>query len=475
MKTRFVLLITLAFLLLLFTGQAFALQITNGRINPFAENELTVTSDQPGLLTIHVAGYMDAVTDLPIKAGKTTITWHALSWGGEPITAGLVQLYGELTLADGTVVNAHKQIRVRTPRSAVLLCLPEQSTYVIGGDPLRVELGVSAEGNVQMSLVPAGGGDAVWLWGGQVKPGKDSTKVTWDWGRPRAPLEPGEYILRAWTRVSPDWVVETPLTLVAEDPVSRELFLTGSVLPDDPEDDEAVWAAITAPAIVGTGYEQHKLHLLAEKNVRAEVVGDVYRATVALTVLELCDDGWARVGAWNHGGGEFVEGWVQQENLMVVTPNIHYGVLVDKRTQELRVYQDGHCIGKVTVSTGLQVTGEHLLHSETRAGAYLTGTRWNSFATDGVTYQYPIRIDGPNLIHQVGWRTRSGIPNGLEIQEPLLGTKASHGCIRVARTSGEGGINAFWLWTHLGKNTKVLVIDDPETRHARMDELGIPY
>ena len=57
----------------------------------------------------------------------------------------------------------------------------------------------------------------------------------------------------------------------------------------------------------------------------------------------------------------------------------------------------------------------------------------------------------------------------------MLGAKASHGCVRVARTSGEGGINAFWLWTHLGHNTKVLVLDDPEERHARMDELGIEY
>ena len=476
MKRRFLLMVTAAALLLNCLGQAFALQLTNGRINPFAENQLTVTSDQPGLLTIRVAGYMNAVTDLPIEAGKTELTWRALSWGNEPLTPGLVQLYADLTLADGTVLTAHKQIRVRQARSAVLLCLPEKSTWVIGGDPFRTELYVSTEGNVQMALVPAAGGDPVWLWGDTVKPGKDSYKATWDWGRPRAPLVPGDYVLRAWTRVCPDWVVEAPVTLVeAEEEASDALFLTGPVLPEDPEDDAAVWAAITAPVVVGEGFEQRKLHLLAEKNARAEVVGDAYRATVALTVLELCDDGWARVGVWNHGGGEFVEGWVRQEELTVVRPNVRYGVVVDKRAQVLKVYEDGRCIGSAPVSTGLQETGEHLLHSETRAGAFLVGTRWLSFATEGVTYQYPIRIDGPNLIHQVGWKTRAGIPNGLAVQESMLGAKASHGCVRVARTSGEGGINAFWLWTHLGHNTKVLVLDDPEERHARMDELGIEY
>ncbi len=462
-------------MLLAAAGHAAAMELTAGRINPFAENELTVVCDQPGLLTIRVAGYMDAVTDLPVEAGKTTVTWRALSWGGEPITMGLVQLYADLTPAEGPVQTVHRQVRVWRARPAVLCCLPEQSTWVIGGDPMRVEVGVSAEGNVQMALVPAAGGEAVWVWGGQVKPGKNLARVTWNWTRPRAPLEPGDYVLRAWTRACPDWIVETPVTLTAEKPGSDALFLTGPVLPEDPEDEAAVWAAITAPAVVGTGFEQHKLHLLAEKNVRGKVVGDVYRATVALTVLELGEDGWARVGAWGNGGGEYIEGYVKQSELTVAMPNVRYGVLVDKRTQELRVYEDGRCIGRVAVSTGFQLTGKYLLNSETRAGAYFIGSRWNSFATEGVTYQYPMRIDGLNLIHQVGWRTRMSIPDGLAAQEAALGTKASHGCIRVARTAGEGGINAFWLWTHLGKNTKVLVIDDPEARHERLDELGIAY
>ena len=41
----------------------------------------------------------------------------------------------------------------------------------------------------------------------------------------------------------------------------------------------------------------------------------------------------------------------------------------------------------------------------------------------------------------------------------MLGTKASHGCIRMdPRTTEEnGGINAWWVWTHLGHDTKIIV------------------
>ena len=475
MKNRALSLLPLLALLLIL-GRAQALELSAGRINPFADNTLTVVSDQPGLLTIHVPGYMDAVTGLAIDVGTTELTWRALSWNDEPLTQGLIRLTAELTLDDGTVQTAFKQVRIRQARSVVRYCLPEHSSWVIGGASLRVEVGVNFICREHIELVSVReGSEPVWVWNGQSPGDKTIHIITWDWGRPKAPLEPGEYVLRAWSFACPGQVSEAPVTLTAEEDAPQALFLTGSVLPEDPDDDEAVWAAITAPAVVATGFEQTKLHILAQRDRRAEVVADVYHATVALTVLELFDDGWARVGVWNHGGGEYTEGYVRQDQLTVVVPNTRYGLVVDKRTQTLRVYENGRRIGSVRVSTGLQVSGEHILHSETRAGAFLVGSRWASFASEGFTYQYPFRIDGPNLIHQVGWRTRSGLADGLAEQTPLLGTRASHGCIRVDNTPGEGGINAYWLWTHLAHNTKVLVIDDPETRHARMDELGIPY
>ena len=54
-----------------------------------------------------------------------------------------------------------------------------------------------------------------------------------------------------------------------------------------------------------------------------------------------------------------------------------------------------------------------------------------------------------------------------------LGWKASEGCVRMDyRTDETYTINAYWIWTHLERGTKVLVLDDPEAREARMEALN---
>ena len=47
------------------------------------------------------------------------------------------------------------------------------------------------------------------------------------------------------------------------------------------------------------------------------------------------------------------------------------------------------------------------------------------------------------------------------------------GCVRMDyRTDETYTINAYWIWTHLERGTKVLVLDDPEAREARMEALS---
>ncbi|MCQ2454489.1 MAG: peptidoglycan-binding protein [Clostridia bacterium] len=58
------------------------------------------------------------------------------------------------------------------------------------------------------------------------------------------------------------------------------------------------------------------------------------------------------------------------------------------------------------------------------------------------------------------------------IELPLLGHKASHGCVRVNPNVQEDGLNMYWLWTHIPYGVKVLIIDDPEAREQRFVELA---
>ncbi|MBR4711811.1 MAG: L,D-transpeptidase [Clostridia bacterium] len=476
LKTR--LLPLLVLLALLPLSRALALEIKAGRLNPFIESELTVTSDKPGLLTIHVEGRKDAVTAQPIEAGTTTLTWRVLSWNDEPLPGGEVLLTAELTTADGEVETASCTGRVRKARSAILFCLPEHDPCTIGGDPLKIELGVSVTGRVHMELVRDDKKKTVvWVWNGQVKAGNDEFTVQWNWRGAKSRLTEGAYILRAWATASPEWIVETPITLTKEVLAPAEPFVTGPLIPEDLDDEAAVWAAITAPVVVGVGGEAQGLRIYAGKDLRSEILGHINCATVCMTVLDTDDPKWIKVGVWRQIGGEYTEGYVMRKQVRVTTPNCRYGAVVNKNTQTMRIYEAGHLIATIPVSTGLQVKGAYMRNSETRAGAYLVGGRWIRFADKGYTYEWPIRIDGKNLMHQLGWRTKDGIPKGFEAQLAQLGTKASHGCVRIdCRPTEENGmITPYWIWTHFAHNTKILVIDDPEARHARMDELGMSY
>ena len=122
----------------------------------------------------------------------------------------------------------------------------------------------------------------------------------------------------------------------------------------------------------------------------------------------------------------------------------------------MTVYEDGKRIGTVLVSTGWISEADR--SADTRSGVYLMGTRMDDFADYGNNYCYPVRIDGYNLIHQMGYIPENGSRNFTDEME-ALGTKASHGCIRVDARAGEenNGINAWWIWTHMGHDTKIII------------------
>ena len=111
-----------------------------------------------------------------------------------------------------------------------------------------------------------------------------------------------------------------------------------------------------------------------------------------------------------------------------IRPDDRYGAIVDKKKQTMTVYEYGKKLGTVLISTGETTAVSR--KADTHSGAYLMGTRMESFLQDGRYYNYPVRIDGFNLIHQAGYARESGLRDfGEELE--ALGTRASHGCIRV--------------------------------------------
>lgn len=452
-------------LLALRVSAASAVEVKAGEIRPFAQNELTVSAVCGGTLTVEAASgtipLENAVTDLPVKAGTTTVLWEGLTFSGEPLTRGKVTLHAVLKRDDGQVEESYTVADISAPVPAMLCCLPaQQRFYADGKNQLRVECAVSAAGACVVTAAPKDNPEEI-VWRARVSAdAKAPFTVKWNGvdGKHRI-CGPGQYIISAWTERSPQRVQTAEVTLLAEPLPEPELAVTGPLIPEDLSDDAAVWEALTSPVTVGDGPEGRGLLLCPTKRKGSKWNGTVSCRTTGVRVLEICGDGWAKVAAWRQSDGQYTEGYVKASSLRVIRPNDRYGAVVDKKAQTMTIYEDGKKIGTVLVSTGL-TTGEDR-SADTHSGVFLLGTRMETFNQDGYTYCYPIRIDGPNLIHQAGYlRDRNGRDFTEEIA--LLGSKASHGCIRVDPriTEENNGINSWWIWTHMGRDTKIIVMPE---------------
>ncbi len=475
MRRRTLFFTLIAALLVGWAGCALALELQADAMTPFDENPIRIISDQGGLLTIEaVSGtnrLENPVTAMAIESGTTEVTWRALTWGGEPVPRGPVTLRAVLEGPDGGTETAECTVQIRTERIAAVCVLPAaQQYYPSQKEQLKIEVALSRQGSFVLELTSdAAPGEVLWSRKGSCR-SREPAAIYWN-GKldNRQTCPAGAYTLTAYSVAKPDIRVTAGITILAEPLPAPELAVTGPLLPEDLSDDAAVWAALMAPVAVGNGFEGKGFYIYAEKQNRGGCVGTVNCRTVGLTVQRIDDDGWVLVGAWRQTDGAYVEGYVKWNTIMMVRPNTRYGAVLDKEKQTLTVYEDGHPIGTALVSTGL--VSRKYPQAETQSGVYLVGTRMASFRRDGYEYEYPLRIDGANLIHSVGSKMVKGLPDYSD-NTALLGQKASHGCVRVdvRVTEESNGINIWWLWTHLGRDTKILVTEDSETRHLTTEE-----
>ena len=455
----------LAALLLAAAGAAEAVEISAGSIVPFGENSITVYSDETGTLTLTpgMSGLplMPAAEDMPVEAGENTLVWDGLSWNGEPLPQGKITLAANVTDEDGNVSGAEIKVRVEKPLCAAVYCLPAADRFCpSSGESLKVECGLSKKGTVILEIAAADEPDKVIQTIKEKTDGALPAQCKWD-GKNKSKkwVKPGRYLLTAYSKAVPEIKQTAEVTVTEEPDEVPDIFVTGDLLPGDPDNDQEVWEALIAPVVVGDGTEGSGLYIHKKKTYSP--AGSISCRTAGVKVLEIYDDGWCRVGAWRQAIGEYIEGYIHRSKLTVVVPRSKYGAVIDKKEQTLTVYEDGKRIGKISVSTGL-LNSENLL-AATPAGVYLTGSRLKDFQNSGYHYDYPIRLHGDYLLHTVGYKTKDSERSYLkELEE--LGRPASHGCVRMDIRAAEesGGLNAWWIWTHFGRDTKVIVLDDQE-------------
>lgn len=395
-----------------------------------------------------------------IAEGENVLPWDGLGEFGDRMFAGPYRFLVKVTGTDGRELSAETKFEISGTTQTLVYALPSSETlYTEKGEKWFVECFVSAECLVRMEVTDKDG-KTVFVREEQIK---DPDGICLNWSGTldnKKKLPAGEYTVRMWSKLNPDYVCSFPLTVKNEKPEKLEVGPTGAVVPERGMSEEEIWEIMMKPSVViddnGT-FRRFDLYT-TQNALRTRTAGTLRCALQGLEVLD-ADGTWAHVRAWRHEDGQPVEGYYMQKKLTVVKPSPHYGVLIDKRDQTLTLYHDGHAVGSVPVSTGLIEGAE--TYRETPAGAFLTDVHTGaSFAQDGYRYEYPLRYDGGNYIHGVGYSRTSRVRDYSENQK-LLGQKASHGCTRVSVTLQEGcKFNMYWLWAHLPYHTRVIILDD---------------
>ena len=245
-------------------------------------------------------------------------------------------------------------------------------------------------------------------------------------------------------------------------------------LPMDITDEAAVWKVLTAPVTVldngKKNAEKTQVIIRSAPSEDSDGVGMVTCVSQGVHVLERGPE-WTRIECYSSSFHDspilnwntFVQGYVPTEYLREVLPNQEMGLVVDKLTQRLYVFKDGKLFSTLLISTGAANAKQP--YNETRAGEYLLVSKVGEFASDNMRCALALRFNDGDLLHEVPYISKSdGQYRDYSVTEPKLGTKASHGCIRVQRQASPEGVSQKWLWNNYSKNTKIIIWEDWQGR-----------
>lgn len=458
-------LLTLLAMLLLCAFAAQAEESVNVRakdLRGYQENVLTVACSAAGTLTLRVEDdlnmYRVLLDSVPVQAGENTFIWDGLGYNQERLDDGDYRFHAELTAGSGVAV-CDVPFSLKKCKQALVFALSNGSTIYTDSD-WHVEFRLIRQGRLVVEFYEAGA-DKPFL---TRKKDVNSYKIhNYDWdGKVNGKrLDAGDYVLRFYAEENPAYAVDVPVTVSHDKQPLPAIAPTGSIMPIDGMTDAEIWSLMTAPAVVANIKATSELKVLDAPSADGVPMGTIHGRSQTLEVIEIRQDGWTQVGAYHHDGGDYMVGFVPTSKLKVVLPNDRYGLLLDKRTQTLTVYEAGRPVGTLLVSTGK--TFKKDVDRETAAGSFLCYEHMEDFSMNGKNYDYVIRFDGGNLLHQSGWSARKGKKDYSE-HLSTLGQRASHGCVRIQPYPNEQGMNAYWIFTHIPANTRLIIMDDPEER-----------
>ena len=261
-------------------------------------------------------------------------------------------------------------------------------------------------------------------------------------------------------------------------------------LPMDITDEAAVWEMLMAPiTVVDTGKdsgEKTQTYLYREPDDSSLKVGVVTCESQGVRVLETREDGWSlvecysssfhatKVEAWNL----LVSGYIPTKYLKQVSPNPDMGIVVDKLTQRMYIFQEGKLLSTLLCSTGLVMWNgsKYQPYNETRSGEFLLMSKVGTLISDRLYCDMAIRFNSGDMMHEVPHVKNADGTKNYGSTEYKLGTKCSHGCIRVQRNKTPEGINMSWIWNQVksGSKVKFVIWEDWQGRQIAVPDADTP-
>ena len=439
-----------------------------GNIHPYGDNAFQISTSESGELKISVHDSICVYRTISetIPAGDTVIHWDGCGYNQEKLYEKNYTITADFTADSGAVHTVSFSSPIEYPMQCLQYAMPSSyQIYLDNPNDWFLEYRTVTDGMIHISFRPTDA-DTEFTYSLKTEGGKIARKdFTAIFGK--KPPAAGSYSVTIYEASRPEQSYRYTITVNEATPQPAFVTVTGEIMPDRSMSDEEIWQIMMKPSVVvDIDFFKHQ-DIYAEPDTGSMSLGTVHGQTQGLKVIQI-DHDWALVGAWNHEEADYVEGWVPLSRLKTVYPAEEYGILIDKQKQTLSVYHEGNIMDTLLISTG-RAEKKHL-EQETSAGCFLTGYHRVNFSMNGKKYDYVIQYDGGNLLHQTpyDWGQQK---KDFTLGRGYLGAKASHACIRIQPEPGKGGLNAFWIFTHIPYHTRVIILDDPEEREAMISKL----
>ena len=360
------------------------------------------------------------------------------------------------------------------------------------GEELQVTYALPHDGVISLRVYDMSGELCAELVG-ETAAAAGTGSVAWNGSGLSGELEPGDYLL-ALTLDDNSSEIIVGLVAGAQTVEDLSKTMTPAYLseyhpnhencywctPMDITNEEAVWAMLTAPVTVLDMDQKQQAIVRAAPDKDAEGVAMLTGESQSVHVLENLDNGWSLVELYSSSFHDstvkhwnaFTTGYIETDRLTTVTPNQTYGMVIDKLTQTLYLFKEGHLYSTLLVSTGL--ANERQPYNETRSGEFLVVSRVGDFKSDNMICAKALRFNSGDLLHEVPHVLNADGSKNYNSTEYKLGSRASHGCIRVQRQKNEQGINHMWLWDNIKVGTKLVIWEDYAGRQMEMPDLSQP-